>query len=121
MNTLNSLSKNSGAKHRLSPPFMAVGSSYFIESKIANFTLLLPVEYWYYMIWISGAATVAALVVIIVAPPSRLEKFIATKLSRGNKSFIVYQAVGYLALTIVLLFVCSRLYQYRLYKRISGG
>jgi hypothetical protein len=96
---------------------VAMGNSYFIESKIANFTLLLPIEYWYYMIVVSGIATAAALVVIIAAPSSRLEKFIASKLSRGNKLFILYRTVGYLTLMIGLLFVFSRLYQHWLYKR----
>ena len=95
----------------------AMGNSYFIESKIANFTLLLPVKYWYYLILVSGIATAASLVVIIATPPSRLEEFIASKLGRGNTSFIVYQTVGYLALMIGFLFASMRLYQYWLYKR----
>jgi hypothetical protein len=96
---------------------VAMSSSYFIESKIANFTLFLPVEYWFYLIAISGLATTVSFVAIVATRPSRLERFIASKLSRGNQSYLKYRAIGYVVLIFVLVFSFDRLYQYYLYTR----
>jgi hypothetical protein len=90
-----------------------MSGSLFIQSKIASYTLLLPVEYWYYPILFSAAATAIALIVIVATRPSRLERFIAGKLSRR----VAYRTAGYLALAIGLVFVCAKLYQYCLYRR----
>jgi len=68
---------------------LALGSCYFIESIIANFTLFLPVEYWFYLILISGIASAVAFVIVIVTRPSRLENFIASKLHPSNRSSLV--------------------------------
>jgi hypothetical protein len=94
--------------------FLALGSACFLEAKIANFTLLLPVEYWYYLILISGVATVVAVVVIVLTRPSRLEQLIAAKVRGPNKSQAIYQTVGYLVLILGLVFAYSRLHQYYL-------
>ena len=91
---------------------VAMGISCFIELGVANFALLVSVEYWYNLIMISGVATAFAFVAIILTRPSRLEKSIAFRLSPGNKSHTTYRVIGYLVLAFGLIFVCSKMYEF---------
>ena len=86
--------------------------SWQIELAIASFPLILPVEYWSNLIEISVLATAVAFVVLIFAPPSRLERFLAARFNRSNKWFIANRTLGYLVLAAGLFLVGSELYQY---------
>jgi hypothetical protein len=79
---------------------------------MATFPLLLPVEYWFNLLEISAIATAVAYIIIVSAPPSRLERFFAARFSRSNKGYIANRTLGYLVLSVGLFFVGSELYQY---------
>ena len=86
--------------------------SWRIELAIASFPLILPVEYWFNLIEISAIATAVAFVVIIAAPPSRLERFLATRFDRSNKWSVANRTLGYLTLAAGLFLAGSELYQF---------
>ena len=95
----------------------ALASTYFVESKIANFTLLESVEYWYYLTLITEAATALALGVIVATIPSRLEKSLAFLFSPRNRFHVFCRAVGFLVLLVVVIVAGYKLYEYYLYKQ----
>jgi hypothetical protein len=86
--------------------------SWQIELAISSFPLILPVEYWSSLIKISIIATAVAFLVIISAAPSRLERFLAARLSRSNKWFVANRTLGFLVLAAGLFLVGSELYQF---------
>jgi hypothetical protein len=98
---------------------LALYSTYFIEAKLANFTLLEPVEYWYYLIMISATLTSVAAVVIVAVGPSRLEKTL-TSVFRPNRRFnTAWRSVGIVALLVVCIMAGAKLYEYYLYRQPS--
>ena len=90
----------------------AMAMLWLIALAIANLPLMAPVEYWFSVIEVSSIATALAFIVIVFTPPSRLERFLASKFSRGNKSYIAYRAIGYLVLAVGIIFIGSKLYEY---------
>jgi hypothetical protein len=91
---------------------VAMALSWLIELGIANFALLVPIEYWVNLIVVSAIATAVTFIIISFAPPSRLERFLAARFGRGNKRYIVYRMLGCLVLAMGCIFVCSKLYEF---------
>ena len=91
---------------------IAAAFLWLIGLAIAQFPLMLPVEYWSSLIQISAIATAVVLIVMISAPPSRLERFLAARFSRDNKWYIAHRALGCVMLAASLFFAGSELYQY---------
>jgi hypothetical protein len=103
---------------------IVLAAGYLVVDILASmnpFPLMLPVASWSDFITIAAITTVAAMVVVLARPPSRLERAIATKLDRDNPWYRAYRGAGYVALLSRLLFVGYWLNQYYLYSRYCGG
>jgi len=77
-----------------------------ILATLANFSLLTAVEYWYYLAITFGFCASGALVVVVVAPPSRLESSVQIKLTAGAASRVYWRILVHGAL-LALLFLCA--------------
>jgi len=99
----------------------ALGSSYVIELEVSSFPLSTSYVDWFNLIVVSAIATALAFLVIIATRPSRLAALIASRVDRINRSSTVYRAAAYLVLTMALMFVGSRLYQYHRFMQCCGG
>jgi hypothetical protein len=96
----------------------AVGYLIAVTLALMNpFPLMLPVQSWADFITIAAVSALVAAVLVIVRPPSRLERAIASRLDRRNRRHRAYRAVGYAALTSGLLFASYWIYQDYLYGR----
>lgn len=90
----------------------AMGSIGFIALGTANVSLFVSIEYWFYLILISGFALMVACIIVILTRPTRLERFIASRVSPHNKFYKAYRVTGYVVLILMLIFAGSKLYGY---------
>jgi hypothetical protein len=91
-------------------------------------TLLMMVQFlpplaegWVGAIGITAIAAMLVAIIIIVRPPSRLERAITIRLDAGNPSHRAYRAAGYAALLGGLVFASYWFRQYYLYQQYCVG
>lgn len=100
---------------------LALAQLWLTESTMPAMPLAPEVEYWSSLVSVSGGAAVVALAICAATPRSRLERVIASRLSRGKRSNALYRAVAILALMSVLVFASYQLYRFYLYSTYCVG
>jgi hypothetical protein len=103
---------------------IVLAAGYLVVDILASmnpFPLMLPVASWSDFMMIAAIATVVATVVVVVRPPSRLERAIAIRLDAGNSRHRAYRAFGYVTLLGGLIFASYWFRQCYLYEHYCVG
>jgi hypothetical protein len=100
---------------------LALAYVWLVQSMMAISPLGPSVEYWSNLISVAGGAAVVALAVCTATRPSRLERLMANRLSRGRASDVLYRAMGILVLMSALIFSGYQLYRVYLYSAHCAG
>jgi hypothetical protein len=95
--------------------FVALVVEYYILGRLANFTWLASIEYWFYLVCFLGVSIFVALCVLFFAPKTRLENYICCQLSECSKFYLIYQVSSYVFLITIFIIAVCVLYEYYLY------